>query len=129
MVAAIAESKDLLTYSFDKLRCSVLAHEVRINKEEEKVEDNAFQVRGKQMSGLLITEVMVKVKMVLVIVVVQVFTRGRGGRGRGHAEQLVHPRVVARRRGPRLRPGARRRRALDDGRRRRRQRPLGRGDP
>ena len=90
MVAAIAESKDLLTYSFDKLRCSVLAHEVRINKEEEKVEDNAFQVRGKQMSGLLITEVMVKVKMVLVIVVVQVFTRGRGGRGdQGEERPLV----------------------------------------
>ena len=35
VVAAIEESKDLSTYSFDELMCSFLAHEVRINKEED----------------------------------------------------------------------------------------------
>ena len=72
MVAAIEESKDLSTYSFDELMCSLLAHKVRINKEKEKVEEKAFQVRGEQMSGLLIMEVMVMVEVVLVIVVVVV---------------------------------------------------------
>ena len=72
VVSVVEESKDFSTYSFDELMCFLLAHEVRINKHEEKIKEKAFQVRGKQMSGLLIMEVMVMVEVVLVIVVVVV---------------------------------------------------------
>ena len=43
VVAAIEESKDLSTYNFDELMSSLLAHEVRISRSYEKVEEKAFQ--------------------------------------------------------------------------------------
>ena len=46
LVAAIEESKDLSTYSFDELMGSLLAHEVRMNRSCEKVEEKAFQMKG-----------------------------------------------------------------------------------
>lgn len=46
VVAAIEESKDFSISSFDELMCSLLAHEVRITKDDEKVEEKAFQVKG-----------------------------------------------------------------------------------
>ncbi|KAH0724856.1 hypothetical protein KY284_000721 [Solanum tuberosum] len=46
VVAAIEESKDLSYYSFDKLMGSLLAHEDRINRSYEKIEEKAFQVKG-----------------------------------------------------------------------------------
>ncbi|KAH0661898.1 hypothetical protein KY284_026829 [Solanum tuberosum] len=46
VVAAIEESKDLSTYNFDELMSSLLAHEVRISRSNEKVEEKAFQAKG-----------------------------------------------------------------------------------
>ena len=45
--AAIKESKGLSTYSFDELMSSLLAYEVRLSIYHEKVEEKAFQVKGK----------------------------------------------------------------------------------
>jgi len=45
VVVAIEESKDLSTYSFDELMDSLLAHEVRINRPYEKVEERPFRWR------------------------------------------------------------------------------------
>lgn len=38
------------TYSFDELMSSHLAHEARLSRCHEKVEEKAFQVKGKQSS-------------------------------------------------------------------------------
>ncbi|XP_010277694.1 PREDICTED: uncharacterized protein LOC104612075 [Nelumbo nucifera] len=46
VVAAIEESKDLSTYNFDELMSSLLAHEVRLRRSYEKVEEKAFHVKG-----------------------------------------------------------------------------------
>ena len=46
VVAEIEESKDLSTYNFDELMSSLLAHEVRISRSYEKVEEKAFQAIG-----------------------------------------------------------------------------------
>lgn len=46
IVTAILESKDLSTYSFDELMSSLIAHEERMSKSEENVEEKAFQVKG-----------------------------------------------------------------------------------
>lgn len=46
VVAAIEESKDLSKYGFDKLMGSLLAHEARISRSYEKVDEKAFQVKG-----------------------------------------------------------------------------------
>lgn len=46
VVIAIEESKDLSTYTFDELMCSLLAHESRFKKDKEKGEEKALQVRG-----------------------------------------------------------------------------------
>ncbi|XP_047256241.1 uncharacterized protein LOC124888999 [Capsicum annuum] len=45
VVAAIEESKDLSTYTFDKLMSSLLAHEVWISRSYEKVEEKTFQAK------------------------------------------------------------------------------------
>lgn len=48
VVAAIEESKDLTSYSVDELMGSLQTHEVRINRNTAKEEDQAFQVQGEQ---------------------------------------------------------------------------------
>ncbi|XP_058002045.1 uncharacterized protein LOC131179345 [Hevea brasiliensis] len=45
-VAAIEESKDLATYSFDELMGSLQSHEARLNRANEKNDEKAFQVMG-----------------------------------------------------------------------------------
>ena len=45
VVAAIEESKDLSTFSFDELMGSLQAHEARINRSSEKEEETAFQTK------------------------------------------------------------------------------------
>ncbi|KAA3467262.1 Retrovirus-related Pol polyprotein from transposon TNT 1-94 [Gossypium australe] len=46
VVAAIEESKDLTTYSFDELQGSLQSHEARLNRTNEKSGEKAFQVMG-----------------------------------------------------------------------------------
>ncbi|RVW83084.1 Retrovirus-related Pol polyprotein from transposon TNT 1-94 [Vitis vinifera] len=46
VVAAIEESKDLSTYSFDELMGSLQSHEVRLSRTEEKNEEKAFYTKG-----------------------------------------------------------------------------------
>ncbi|KAE8734772.1 hypothetical protein F3Y22_tig00000715pilonHSYRG00163 [Hibiscus syriacus] len=46
VVAAIEESKDLETFTFDELMGSLQPHEARFNITEEKTEDGAFHVKG-----------------------------------------------------------------------------------
>uniref|UniRef100_A0A803LNQ1 UBN2 domain-containing protein n=1 Tax=Chenopodium quinoa TaxID=63459 RepID=A0A803LNQ1_CHEQI len=46
IVPAIEESKDLTSYTFDELMGTLLAHEGRVKKNEAKVEEKAFQVKG-----------------------------------------------------------------------------------
>ncbi|GJW58649.1 retrovirus-related pol polyprotein from transposon TNT 1-94, partial [Tanacetum coccineum] len=46
VVAAIEESKDLSVFSFDELMGSLQAHEARINRNTDKEEEKAFQIRG-----------------------------------------------------------------------------------
>ncbi|XP_074320347.1 uncharacterized protein LOC141657108 [Silene latifolia] len=45
VVAAIEETKDLSRYTFDELMGSLLAHEDRLNRSSEKVEEKSFQVK------------------------------------------------------------------------------------
>ena len=45
IVAAIEESKDLSTYTYDELMSSLQAHEARAGKSSEKLEEKAFQVK------------------------------------------------------------------------------------
>ncbi|GKB67302.1 hypothetical protein Tco_0928714 [Tanacetum coccineum] len=46
VVAAIEESKDITTLSFDELMGSLQAHEARINKNVAREDEQAFQVHG-----------------------------------------------------------------------------------
>ncbi|KAI3721795.1 hypothetical protein L2E82_32813 [Cichorium intybus] len=46
IVAAIEESKDLSTFSFDELMGSLQAHEARINRSTVNEEEKAFQIKG-----------------------------------------------------------------------------------
>jgi gag-polypeptide of LTR copia-type len=46
VVAAIEESKDLDTYSFDELMRSLQTHESRMSKIEDKCDDKAFYMKG-----------------------------------------------------------------------------------
>nr|GEX54736.1 UBN2 domain-containing protein [Tanacetum cinerariifolium] len=46
VVAAIEESKDLSTLSFDELMGSLQAHEARINRSATKEKEKAFQIKG-----------------------------------------------------------------------------------
>ncbi|KAL7588057.1 hypothetical protein Lser_V15G40783 [Lactuca serriola] len=48
VVAAIEETKDLTTYTFDELMSSLMAHEDRMNRCSEKVDEKAFQATGDQ---------------------------------------------------------------------------------
>lgn len=48
VVAAIEEIKDLSTYTFDELMSSLIAHEDRMNRCCEKVDEKAFQATGDQ---------------------------------------------------------------------------------
>lgn len=50
VVAAIEESKDFSTYTFDELMCSLITHEERIRSYDDKVEEKAFQVHGESSS-------------------------------------------------------------------------------
>ncbi|KAK5833358.1 hypothetical protein PVK06_017183 [Gossypium arboreum] len=45
VVAAIEETKDFSTYTFDELKSSLIAHEARLNKSHENSEEKAFQVK------------------------------------------------------------------------------------
>ncbi|GMI86387.1 hypothetical protein HRI_002308000 [Hibiscus trionum] len=49
VVAAIEESKDLETFTFDELMGSLQSHEARLNRSEEKTEDKAFHVKWKAL--------------------------------------------------------------------------------
>ena len=51
VVAAIEESKDLSSLTLDELSGSLHAHEARINRYAEKLEDKAFQVRGEPVNA------------------------------------------------------------------------------
>jgi hypothetical protein len=42
LVAAIEESKDLTTYKFDELMDQLQAHEVHLNRSEERADTKAF---------------------------------------------------------------------------------------
>ena len=46
VVAAIEESKDMETYTFDELKGSLHSHEERICKGDDKKEEKAFQAKG-----------------------------------------------------------------------------------
>ena len=47
VVTAIEESKDLSKYSFDGLISSLQAYKATLSRSSEKVDEKAFQVRGK----------------------------------------------------------------------------------
>ena len=46
VVSTIEESKDMSTYSFDELMSSLLAHEARLSRCHENVEEKAFRLKG-----------------------------------------------------------------------------------
>nr|GEY56649.1 hypothetical protein [Tanacetum cinerariifolium] len=46
VVAAIEESKDLYAYTFDELMSSLLAHEDRLSRSHENVDEKVLQVKG-----------------------------------------------------------------------------------
>ncbi|XP_010686133.1 uncharacterized protein LOC104900415 [Beta vulgaris subsp. vulgaris] len=76
VVAAIEESKDFSTYTFDELMCSLITHEERIRSYDDKVEEKAFQVHGESSSDWQFEN-----------------GQGRGrGRGRGGVQGSSHGR-------------------------------------
>ncbi|KAL4353097.1 hypothetical protein GQ457_06G014620 [Hibiscus cannabinus] len=79
VVAAIEESKDLDTFTFDELMGSLQSHEARLNRSEEKAEDKAFHGKGEALPQK--NEQKWRG---------QVGSRGRGGHGRGRDRGDVH---------------------------------------
>jgi gag-polypeptide of LTR copia-type/Integrase core domain/GAG-pre-integrase domain len=51
VVAAIEESKDLETYTFDELMGSLQTHEARLSRSEERVEEKTFYTKGENSRG------------------------------------------------------------------------------
>jgi gag-polypeptide of LTR copia-type len=51
VIAAIEESKNLDTYSFDELRGSLQTHESRMSKTEDKGDEKAFYMKGESSRG------------------------------------------------------------------------------
>jgi gag-polypeptide of LTR copia-type/Zinc knuckle len=74
VVAAIEESKDLATYTFDELMGSLLTHESRLMKDEDKAEERAFYAQGQSSRGRGRGRSRGRLN---------VFSRGRRGRGAG----------------------------------------------
>ncbi|KAJ0093419.1 hypothetical protein Patl1_27083 [Pistacia atlantica] len=80
VVAAIEESKDLATYSFNGLMGSLQSHEARLTRADEKNEEKAFQVRGEVSNQNEEKEVASRGRG-------RGGFRGRGGHGRGHGNE------------------------------------------
>ncbi|KAJ0013903.1 hypothetical protein Pint_21324 [Pistacia integerrima] len=80
VVAAIEESKDLATYSFNELMGSLQSHEARLTRADEKNEEKAFQVRGEVSNQNEEKEVASRGRG-------RGGFRGRGGHGRGHGNE------------------------------------------
>jgi hypothetical protein len=57
VVAAIEESKDLFTYTFNELMGSLRVNEARLNKNEKKDDDKAFYTKGRPQVANGMTEV------------------------------------------------------------------------
>lgn len=51
IIAVIEESKDLSTYSFDQLMNSLQAHEVRVSKSCDQIEEKTFQVKEETLGN------------------------------------------------------------------------------
>jgi hypothetical protein len=51
VVAAIEESKDLSTYTFDELMGLLHVHEIRLNRSEERADTKAFYAKGETSAG------------------------------------------------------------------------------
>ncbi|GMI86767.1 hypothetical protein HRI_002346000 [Hibiscus trionum] len=51
VVAAIEETKDLSTYTFDELMSSLISHEARINRSHENSKETTFQVKEEFSKG------------------------------------------------------------------------------
>ncbi|XP_016675171.1 uncharacterized protein [Gossypium hirsutum] len=51
VVAAIDETKDLSTYTFDELMSSLIASEARLNRSHENSEEKVFQVKEESSKG------------------------------------------------------------------------------
>ncbi|XP_010695484.2 uncharacterized protein LOC104908106 [Beta vulgaris subsp. vulgaris] len=84
VVAAIEESKNMSSYSFNELMGSLLAHEDRILRSDENVEEKAFQVKGEMSNEWHYEDGRGR-------------GRGMGSRGRGREESGGHGQYVGQR--------------------------------
>ncbi|KAG0493893.1 hypothetical protein HPP92_004887 [Vanilla planifolia] len=78
LVAAIDESKDLTTYTFDELMGSLQTHESRLNRTKEKDDTRAFYAKGETSGGRLYSSTRGKGRG-------STSQLGRGGRVRGRS--------------------------------------------